>query len=208
MTPPTWRKPAPVGFGAALASATFVAAPLLAGFSVTIIGLVLRGQADFRWPGLTLLLLTMSSILLVASLLFGISSQKFFYSQSELENWWTEEEFKENLDNLSFHQQIDFHHWQWQGWRAFACYNAGIASLAAALATLLVPVPKDACAVAACKALSAIVMATAALAAAVSGGRTSWELRVMKPPGEDRESGGEPGWKLQRRSQQNSRRLK
>ncbi|MFC8247476.1 hypothetical protein [Streptomyces chartreusis] len=174
-----------MGFGAALHSATFVAAPLLAGFSVTVMGLVLRGQADFRWPGATLLLLTASAILLVASLLFGISSQKFLYSEDELKHWWTATEFENRKDDLSEHQQRDFVHWQWQGWRAFACYNLGIATLAAALATLLAPLSRDDCAVAACKGISSVVMAIAALTVLISGSVTSWSVRQMKQPREE-----------------------
>ncbi|MGW1953724.1 hypothetical protein ACWCPI_13375 [Streptomyces sp. NPDC001920] len=175
-----------MGFGAALNSATFVAAPLLAGFSVTIIGLVLRGQKDFRWPGFTLFLLTISAILLVASLLFGISSQKFFYSESELKNWWTETEFQRRQEDLSDHQQADFSLWQGQGWRAFACYNAGIATLAASLSTLLLPVPTDVCAVAAFKGISSTLMAIAALAVLITGAVTSWRLHEMRQADEER----------------------
>ncbi|MFF6801150.1 hypothetical protein [Streptomyces sp. NPDC012616] len=87
----------------------------------------------------------------MASLQLGIISQKYFYSQADVESWWTEEELQSDLNKLSEEQESHFKEWRRSGWRALACYNAGIGVLAAALATLLAPLPTDDCTLAGTK---------------------------------------------------------
>lgn len=57
-----WSVPKPYGAPAALQSAGTVAAPLLAGFSFALVGLVLTSPERIRWPDATLVLLTASGL--------------------------------------------------------------------------------------------------------------------------------------------------
>jgi hypothetical protein len=184
---PVFNKPAPLGYGAALTSATYIAAPLLAGFSFASIGLVATSQDKFRWPGASLLLLTIATILLVSSLQHGIICQKFFYSRDELNNWWTEEEFEERLDDFSDEQKSHFRAWRKYGWRALLSYNLGIAALGAALATLLVPLPKESGVLEATKNTSAVLMSIATLITFIYGVVTTYQVGniTQHPPNEE-----------------------
>jgi hypothetical protein len=60
----------------AVDSATGVAAPLLGGFTLTLIGLIVSGPEDFRWPGWTLLLLTLAVLLFVACVQAGFWARR------------------------------------------------------------------------------------------------------------------------------------
>jgi len=59
--------------GAADASDTMtgVAAPLLAGFTVSLATLVVQGQDDFKWPGVCVLAFTLSAVLLITAVQAG-----------------------------------------------------------------------------------------------------------------------------------------
>ncbi|WP_189448259.1 hypothetical protein [Streptomyces abikoensis] len=131
----------------------------------------------------------MAAILLVASLQFGIACQKHFYSKDELNNWWTDDEYKTHLEYLSDEQRSDFDRWRKQAWRALACYNVGIAVLGAALATLLAPLSKDGCLIGPTKFASAVLMSVAALITLVHGLISSFQLRGMTQTSPESESG-------------------
>jgi hypothetical protein len=141
--PPKWQKPNPLGFGAAVNSTAYVAAPLLAGFSVATIGVITTSEQSFRWPGATLVCLTVAAILLIASLQLGIVAQKYFTSGADYKAWWTEEEITRRQDEFSENQEYDFRDWLlWAAW-ATVIFYLGIAVLAAGLATLLAPLTSE-----------------------------------------------------------------
>ncbi len=50
---------------------TGVAAPLLAGFTISLIALVIQGSASFRWPSLCTLVFTLSAVLLISTVQAG-----------------------------------------------------------------------------------------------------------------------------------------
>ncbi|QMU67108.1 hypothetical protein [Streptacidiphilus sp. P02-A3a] len=123
--------------------------------------------------------MTIAIIFLIASLQFGIICQKFFYSQEELKNWWTDLEFASRLTLFSEEQKANFDSWQKYGWLALACYNTGVAVLAASLATLLSPLPSEHGAVAYTKSASALLMAAGAIAVVVYGVVTVFQVKKM-----------------------------
>jgi hypothetical protein len=53
-----------------------IAAPMLAGFTIALAGVVAQAADKFRWPGVALLLLTISAVLLVTSVQAGFWSQR------------------------------------------------------------------------------------------------------------------------------------
>ncbi|QNE75059.1 hypothetical protein F0344_10950 [Streptomyces finlayi] len=162
-------------------SATYVAAPLLAGFSVASIGLILTSQESFRWPGVTLLLLTLSAILLVTSVQFGITYQKYYYSLADVQSWWTDEEIESNEKVIAREQADDFAEWRKAAWGAMACYNMGITLLAASLATSLAPLPGDDSALESLKWTCVAILGQASLIAVIFGVSTAYKIhRVIR----------------------------
>jgi hypothetical protein len=138
---PTWRKASPLGFGAAVEGVTNVAAPLLAGFSVTAIGVVGADSDKFRWPGPALLCLTLSALLFVTCVQLGFHARRHLYSYADLTAWWTEEELADTDRRalLREEQHHDFDLWhRWRG-RAFAAYSGGLVVLWAGVTLVLVP---------------------------------------------------------------------
>ena len=138
---PAWRKPAPLGYGPALDSMSNVAAPLLAGFSITAIAAVAADSDKFRWPGAALVALTLATMLLVTSLQFGFHARGYLYSGEDLRAWWTDEELERRSDELQQTQHDHFGRWQQWGARARLAYNSGIIVLALGIALLLAPPP-------------------------------------------------------------------
>lgn len=123
MSQANWRKPSPLGFGAAVDAVTNVAAPLLAGFGVAAIGVVSADTDKFRWPGLVLLSLTLAALLFVTCVQFGFHARRHLYSFADIAAWWSEDELREHRDLLREEQNADFHLWnRWRAW-AYAAYS-------------------------------------------------------------------------------------
>lgn len=138
---PLWRKPAPLGYGPAIDTVTNVAAPLLAGFSITVIATVAANSKEFRWPGAATLMLTAAVILLVSSLQFGFHARQHLYSAADVAAWWTPEDLavKGRADRLRREQHVNYTRWEHSVIRARTAYNAGIVVLAVGMAFVLAP---------------------------------------------------------------------
>jgi hypothetical protein len=105
-----------------------VAAPLLAGFSIAFIGLVIGSAAAFRWPGLTLLSLTTSALLLITAVQGGFWVRHYRPDVSnEDKSGWT-------LALPEFTRWLHVTRWS---------YNSGIALLLLGLALALSPRSHD-----------------------------------------------------------------
>lgn len=136
--PQRWHWPAPLGYGEAINQVTTVAAPLLAGFALTFIGLVL--SASVRWPGLSLLVLTLAASALVASLQFGFHARRHLYSAEDLHAWvQTDASTAEVTRYWQGVQERDLAYWRRWSHRARWTYNGGIVLLAAGVALALAP---------------------------------------------------------------------
>lgn len=101
-----------------------VAAPLLAGFSIAFIGLVIGSAAAFRWPGWTLLALTISALLLVTAVQGGFWVRHYRPDVSD------EDRHAWNLVLPEFKRWVHLTRWS---------YNSGIALLLLGLALALFP---------------------------------------------------------------------
>ncbi|WP_371599468.1 hypothetical protein [Streptomyces sp. NBC_00564] len=108
----------------AIDSATGVAAPLLGGFTLTLIALVVQDDKEFRWPGWTLLLLTL------AVLLFITCVQAGFWAR-----WRRPESIHSNLD--SPHVLSSYRTWVRV---ARDTYDAAIILLFCGLGAILAPI--------------------------------------------------------------------
>lgn len=101
-----------------------VAAPLLAGFSIAFIGLVIGSVKEFRWPGLTLLSLTVSALLLITAVQGGFWARHYRpdVSADESSEW--------TLSLPEFRRWLKVTRWS---------YNSGIALLLLGLALAIFP---------------------------------------------------------------------
>jgi len=105
-----------------------VAAPLLAGFSIAFIGLVIGSVGAFRWPGWTLLSLTLSALLLITTVQGGFWARHYRPDVSaEDRPGWT-------LAIPEFTRWLYVTRWS---------YNSGIALLLLGLALALFPRSHD-----------------------------------------------------------------
>ena len=85
-----WLLPSPkrgYGTSAAVQSVGSVAAPLLAGFSFTLVGLVLASPDRIRWPGASLVLLTAAGLSHVTAVQCAAWAREWNPTPSELLNW-------------------------------------------------------------------------------------------------------------------------
>jgi hypothetical protein len=105
-----------------------VAAPLLAGFSIAFIGLVIGSAAMFRWAGWTLLSLTVSALLLITAVQGGFWARYYRPDISiEDRSGW-------RLALPQFKRWVYVSRWS---------YNSGIALLLLGLALALYPSSHD-----------------------------------------------------------------
>jgi hypothetical protein len=131
------------GYGsvAAVQSVGSIAAPLLAGFSFTLVGLVLASPDRIRWPGASLVLLTTAGLCLVAAVQCAAWARRWDPTPAELLNWWPGFETLpvEARDQVYEEQRLHAsRHSCWaRATRLF--YNLGILSLLASVTVLLVP---------------------------------------------------------------------
>jgi hypothetical protein len=118
-----------------------VAAPLLAGFSITVIAAVAAGSDKFRWPGAALLTVTLAAALLVTSLQFGFTARQHLYSAADVAAWWAQEDLGEpgRLQRLREEQHVNYALWERWGTKARMAYNSGITVLAVGIALVLAP---------------------------------------------------------------------
>ncbi|MFD8592584.1 hypothetical protein ACFV1B_24085 [Streptomyces sp. NPDC059637] len=129
-------------YGKAAESVTHVAAPLLAGGAVAMLGGVAADAEKFRWPDQALLLLAAAGVLLVACVQWGFRARPYLYSLKEVEDWrgapLTGAERAAHLEQ----QREDLGRWRRGANLAAASYNLGIVALGVAVALLLAPPPQ------------------------------------------------------------------
>jgi hypothetical protein len=80
--------PAPYGRYAAAEGSGAVATPLLAGFALTTVTIVLTGASNFRWPDLVLALLTASVVSFVMCVQAAQWARTFRVDPREAAAWW------------------------------------------------------------------------------------------------------------------------
>ncbi|MFE3110488.1 hypothetical protein ACFXKJ_21770 [Kitasatospora indigofera] len=120
-----------------------VAAPLLAGFSVSTIGIVLTGEPSLRWPGFILVSLTVASVAFIMCVQFGFHARQHLYSPADVSSWWSEEDVRAHTADLESEQRRDFARWAlWTVW-ARRFYSTGIVALWFGVGSALCPTPDD-----------------------------------------------------------------
>jgi Trypsin-co-occurring domain 2 len=135
---PRWYAPTPLGRGKAIEGMAGIAAPLLAGFSITLIGVIAGDPSHFRWPGAALAMLVITSSLLIGTVQCGFRARQFLYSAGDWRDW-RPDLYGPHRDSLAGQQEEEY--LQWQSWerRAGWAYNIAICSLAVSLALTVAP---------------------------------------------------------------------
>jgi hypothetical protein len=135
-----WYPPDPPGRGPAIEGMAGIAAPLLAGFSITLIGVIAQASENFRWPGPALAVLVIAVALLIATVQFGFKARTFLYSAADVEAWRPDTFADERLRNvLAKNQRDDYGNWQRWGRNAGRAYDTAICFLALGLALTVAP---------------------------------------------------------------------
>ena len=136
-----WNVPKPYGAPGALQSAGTVAAPLLAGFSFTLVGLVLTSPGTIRWPDASLALLTAAGLFLITAVQSASWARRWDVTPTEILGWWPNFEWlPEAIQEQVFSEQHTHSRRQARWARATRlAYNGGILSLLAGMTVLLAP---------------------------------------------------------------------
>jgi hypothetical protein len=130
-----WVAPWPVGYPAAMESAGSVAAPLLAGFSFALVGLIVPEGKGIRWPGVALAFLVAAGLLFIAAVQCGFWARQWTVAPSELEEWWPDDpEERKHAEQRAHAQGFA----TWAG-RLRLTYRTGILFLLVGIAMTLVP---------------------------------------------------------------------
>ena len=84
----TFDVPDHYGDAGALDALSSVAAPLLAGGTLALVGVIVQQPSALRWPGLALLLLLVAAILLVMAVQCGVWARHHATRPDEIAVWW------------------------------------------------------------------------------------------------------------------------
>ncbi len=164
MQRPRWRRPSPLGYGPAIDAMGNVAAPLLAGFSVATLGIVLTAEQSLRWPGAVLICLTAAAAFFVMCLQCGFHARQHLYSPADAAAWWEKSDLEARRDDIQAEQEHDYQIWLiWMN-RTRRLYNFGIYALWVGIGIALVPPSRESMAEASCR-WAAVGVAVAALLA-------------------------------------------
>lgn len=139
--PPLWASPGDFGQPMAFESKTGVAAPLLAGFSLSLLGVVGQAPTSFRWPGLTMSILSLVTLILVTCVQFGFRGRAVLYSRADVQAWGRLSGLSDLQDEelRAAIQRRDMQEWrQWHRLTQVS-YNLGIVLLALGMASVMAP---------------------------------------------------------------------
>jgi hypothetical protein len=163
---PTWQRPAPYGIAEAIGAAGTVVAPLLAGFSVTLIVLILgviasdKGAnatsltshgavtvppATILHPDLALVLLIAAAGALLAAVQCAFWARQYQATPSEIEQWWgalddLEDVYIRSNWEQARKEQLGYTKLQLLWIQRFrVAYHAGILLILSALTIVLIP---------------------------------------------------------------------
>jgi hypothetical protein len=128
----------PLGRGSAVEGMTGIAAPLLAGFSLTLIGVIAQDPTRFRWPGQALVALVIAISLLIATVHFGFQARSYLYSAADV-NDWRPDFFSTLQDLMAEDQRRDYGKWESWDRRAGWAYDLAVCVLAAGIALVVAP---------------------------------------------------------------------
>lgn len=139
MPKPKWPVPAVLGEQPAMEAITSIAAPLLAGFSVTVAILVVTSAGDLRWPAIAMLAAMLAAVLLIACVEFAAWARQYAATPEDYRTWFDDADTKDGrtviVDEMTRLREL------WEVWagRARISYNGGITLLLVALGLTAAP---------------------------------------------------------------------
>ncbi|MFF7949893.1 hypothetical protein [Streptomyces griseorubiginosus] len=128
--------PAPLGLVRATETALFIASPLLAAGSLSLIGVVCADAGHFRFAGPALVLIVAAVISLLLSIQLGYHARQWIYSYEELRSWTGQQ--APSLAQLK-NQATHFQKGKAKLERAGMAYDVGTVLLGFGIALVLVP---------------------------------------------------------------------
>ena len=143
---PTWKPPARYGYAETIQSAGMVVAPLLAGFTITLIGLLVDSPGkSIRYGSLALAILVAASVLLITAIQCAYAARQYMVRPDELEAWWPGLDDPDDQGEVRRWWELraeqlahrDMHS-LWAG-RFRRAYHLGILAVFAGLALVLMP---------------------------------------------------------------------
>jgi hypothetical protein len=135
------QQPEPLGYPRAARDTHTVAAPLLAGAALALAGVVAGADdKNFRWSGVSLLVLVAAAMALIASIELHQYSHQYLYSRQDIHDWYEIDPANTALKaKLYEHQGDDYARWTKYNDRAVACFRMGTAVLGAGIITCVIP---------------------------------------------------------------------
>jgi hypothetical protein len=117
-----------------------VAAPLLAGFSIALVALVIQTSDDLRSPNLALFVFVAAALAFVACVQFTFHARSFVVTPPELEMWWSDPDDPERREQLRWEQRLYLRQHEMWARRAGHMYNIGILALLLGLVAIILPI--------------------------------------------------------------------
>jgi hypothetical protein len=141
-TASTWVVPLPYGYPEAVAAGGAVGAPLLAGFTVTLIGIVIGYGSHMGAPGAALDVLSAAAVVLLLAVQFSFFARAYTVHASDMVAWWPDHANEDRHRLLVAEQKA--HAQQHAIWatRFRRAYNFGVLLLLVGVSVALVP-PHD-----------------------------------------------------------------
>lgn len=136
--PVDWWRPVLVGHPAAMDSMSGVAAPLLAGFSITLIGVVAQAPTNFALPGLAMLTLAIAAVFFVICVQCGFWARQYLASPADLQAWQFPSTSAQKVAQAEFCRAYE----AWRD-RTSKSYKVAILILTLGLAFTLVPLGSE-----------------------------------------------------------------
>jgi hypothetical protein len=115
-----------------------VAAPLLAGFSITLVGVVAQASPNFALPGAAMLTLSAAAIFFVVSVQCGYWARQYLASPADLIAWDLSSSDAQKIEQARNSRVYE----SWQS-RAGRSYEIAIVLLTVGLGITLVPLGTD-----------------------------------------------------------------
>jgi hypothetical protein len=138
-----WPVPGYYGSAEAVQMMGTVAAPLLAGFAITLATLVVTSASAVRWPGATMVVAALAAVMLLGSVQLTFWARQAVVTPSDMREWWDDADTVAGR-GARVREMRGFatvQHWYAGGARNL--YDLGVVLLLAALALVLAP-PSDA----------------------------------------------------------------
>jgi hypothetical protein len=156
------RPPNPYGQFATVDGLGGVAAPLLAGFAVTMVALIIQIVDDVRWPDVSLVLLSGAAVLLLQVVQLSARARGYAVTPAQAREWYPEiEHDPARADLVDWELRHHLGCWRDLVRRARWRYNVAVILLLCGIAVMLVP--KKAAELTAMRGLAIAVIAGGAL---------------------------------------------